>query len=164
MAHLGDSTEDSAGRALAEGVDDVSKEDRDEGLGHAVAHRPERADHHEQHVEAVGVPEHAEQWNLLLRPVIFSAVGVACSFSTASFRCRVHFLAATCFVLMCSTSLAALRRVWFLSPGVVEALYIRILRAAQSAFDCWADWVLRGWKRPGKYAMENYTDYVMACD
>lgn len=64
-AHLVDAVEDVVGGGVAEGVDDLAEDDRHDGLRDAVGQRPHRAEDHEQHVRAVGVPEQPRERHLL---------------------------------------------------------------------------------------------------
>jgi hypothetical protein len=91
--HLSHAADDVLRGAVAEGVDGVAEEDGHEGVRHAVGQGPHRAHRYEQQVQAVGVPEHAEQRHLLGRRcallvlLIFFAVQVA---AAGSASCRVH--------------------------------------------------------------------------
>ncbi|KAJ1284930.1 hypothetical protein BS78_03G243100 [Paspalum vaginatum] len=103
--YLVHSVEDALRAAFAEGVDDVAEEDGHEGIRHAVGQGSHRAHHHQQHVQAVRVPEHAEQRHLLCggrgscrRILLPAAVGILIA-ATGSARRRVH--GGACWRILC---------------------------------------------------------------
>lgn len=72
LTHLINAVEDVVDGGVAEGVDDLAEDDRHDGLRDAVGQRPHRAEEHEQHVRAVGVPEQPRERHLL--PGVAAAV------------------------------------------------------------------------------------------
>jgi hypothetical protein len=104
-AHLVDTAEDVIAGGPAEGVDHLAEDDRHERLRDAVGHGRHRADQHQQHVRAVGVPEQPSERHLLpgillLFLLFVPLLGVHCSQSGACYGVRVLSTSPLCFAAL----------------------------------------------------------------
>jgi hypothetical protein len=121
QAHLVDTAEDVVAGGPAEGVDHLAEDERHERLRDAVGHRRHRADQHQQHVRAVGVPEQPGEGHLLpgillLFLLFVHLLGVHCSQYGACYSVRVVSTSPLCFAAL---ALARVFMGWLVARGGV---------------------------------------------